>query len=154
MLRAMSGIPRSALLLGLAGLLPFAWGALTVLSPGLAEWARAAVSPRLAGQYVLAAYGIVILSFMSGVLWGFATKAEGAMATKGYALSVLPALWTFFMVGGGPQAALSALLVGFLGVFTLDVQFARWGLVPAWWLRLRALLTAGVFLCLLVGLYG
>lgn len=153
-MRFLSSIPLAPLVLGLAGLLPFVWGALTVLSPALADWARATLSPRLAGQYVLAAYGIVILSFMSGVLWGFATRAEGALATKGYALSVLPALWTFFMVGGGPQAALSALLVGFLGVFTLDVQFARWGLVPAWWLRLRALLTAVVFMCLLVGLYG
>jgi len=154
MVRAMSGIPRSALLLGLAGLLPFVWGALTVLSPGLADWARAALSPRLAGPYVLSAYGIVILSFMSGVLWGFATKAEGPLAAKGYALSVLPALWTFFMVGGGPQAALSALLAGFLGVFLLDVIFARWALVPAWWLPLRTVLTVGVTACLLVGLYG
>lgn len=153
-MRFLSPIPAAPLWLGLAGLLPFVWGALTVLSPDLADWARATLSPRMAGQYLLAAYGIVILSFMSGVLWGFATKAAGALATKGYALSVLPALWAFLMVGGGPQAALSALLVGFLGIFTLDMQFARWGLVPGWWLRLRAVLTVVVFLCLLVGLYG
>jgi len=153
-MKFLSPIPAAPLWLGLAGLVPFVWGALTVLSPGLADWARAALSPRLAGQYVLAAYGIVILSFMSGVLWGFAARAEGALAAKAYVLSVLPALWTFFMVGGGPDAALSALLVGFLGVFTLDVQFARWALVPAWWLRLRAVLTVIVFLCLIVGLYG
>jgi hypothetical protein len=153
-MRAVWSIPLAPLALGLAGLLPFGWGAVTVLSPDLADLTRRLVSPRLAGQYLLAAYGIVILSFMSGVLWGFATRAEGALATRGYALSVLPALWTFFMVGGGPQAALSALAVGFLGVFTLDVQFARWGLVPQWWLRLRALLTAVVMVCLMVGLYG
>jgi hypothetical protein len=153
-MRFLSSIPVAPLALGLAGLLPFVWGALTVLSPELADWARGALSPRMAGQYLLAAYGIVILSFMSGVLWGFATRAEGTLATKAYALSVLPALWTFFMVGGGPQAALSALLVGFMAVFTLDVQFARWGLVPGWWLRLRAVLTVVVLLCLLVGLYG
>jgi len=153
-MRFLSSIPVAPLALGLAGLLPFGWGAVTVLSPDLADWARGAIGPRFAGQYLLAAYGIVILSFMSGVLWGFAARAEGALAAKGYALSVLPALWTFFMVGGGPQAALSALLVGFLGVMTLDLQFARWGLVPEWWLALRALLTAVVFGCLLVGLYG
>lgn len=153
-MRFLSSIPAVPLALGLAGLLPFVWGALTVLSPDLADWARVTLSPRMAGQYLLAAYGIVILSFMSGVLWGFATRAEGSLATKGYALSVLPALWTFFLVGGGPEAALSALLVGFLAVFTLDVQFARWGLVPGWWLRLRAVLTVVVVVCLLVGLYG
>ena len=147
-------IPLAPLALGLAGLLPFIWGALTVLVPDLADWARAALSPRMAGQYVLAAYGIVILSFMSGVLWGFAARAEGRLAARGFALSVLPALWAFFMVGGGPEAALSALMVGFVGVFVLDVQFARWGLVPPWWLRLRLVLTTVVLLCLLAGLYG
>ncbi len=153
-MRFFAHVPAVPLALGLAGLLPFLWGAATVLSPALADWARTALSPRMAGQYVLAAYGIVILSFMSGVLWGFATRAEGTLALRAYGLSVLPALWTFFMVGGGPQTALSALLVGFLAVFTLDAQFARWGLVPEWWLRLRAVLTLVVLLCLLVGLYG
>lgn len=153
-MRFLASVPVAPLWLGLAGLLPFLWGALTVLAPDLAGWTRSVVSPRMAGQYLLAAYGIVILSFMSGVLWGFATRAEGGLAARAYGLSVLPALWTFFMVGGGPDAALSALMVGFLGVFTLDVQFARWGLVPAWWLRLRAVLTIVVMLCLGVGLYG
>ncbi|MGR3468255.1 MAG: DUF3429 domain-containing protein, partial [Shimia sp.] len=97
-------IPRSALLLGLAGVLPFLWGALTTLLPALGAAALPLVGPRLIGPYVQLAYGAIILSFMSGVLWGFATKA-GDWQGVGYALSTLPALWAFFMVGGGVTAA-------------------------------------------------
>lgn len=151
-------IPRAPLILGLAGLLPFLWGAATVAVPGLAEAVRGGLGPRMVGVGVLIAYGTVILSFMSGVLWGFAARgggrgADGGGGWRGYALSVLPALWAFFMVGGGGAAALSALIVGFLVLLVMDAQFAAWGLVPAWWLRLRLILTGGVVACLIVGLY-
>ena len=144
-------IPRPALILGLAGLLPFVWGAATVLSPVMADLGRGIVGQRLVGAPGLIAYGTVILCFMSGVLWGFA--ARGAeQEWQGYGLSVLPALWVFFMVGGGPGHALSALLVGFLVLLVLDAQFAGWGLVPRGWMRLRLTLTAGVVACLAVGM--
>lgn len=144
------GIPRAPLLLGLAGLLPFFWGALTVLFPVLGATGREVVGPRFLGPQVLVAYGTVILCFMSGVLWGFAARAE-AKGWRGYALSVLPALWAFFMVSGGTDAALSALILGFLVLLVFDMQFGLWGLAPKWWMRLRLILTAGVVACLLVG---
>jgi hypothetical protein len=144
-------IPRPALILGLAGLLPFLWGVATVLSPGLADLGRGIVGQRLVEVPSLIAYGTVILCFMSGVLWGFAAKGAEHQ-WRGYGLSVLPALWVFFMVGGGPGQALSALLVGFLVLLVLDMQFAGWGLVPRWWMRLRLMLTAGVVACLAVGM--
>lgn len=144
-------IPRSALLLGLAGVLPFAWGALSTMLPDLALWGTKALGPRFVGPYVQLFYGAVILAFMSGVLWGFATKAEGAQATTGYALSVLPALWAFFMTGGGPTSAGIYLIAGFLGLLALDVMFWRWGLAPPWWMKLRIVLTALVVLCLGIG---
>ena len=86
---------------------------------------------------------------MSGVLWGFSTKADGPMAATGYALSVLPALWAFFMVGGGPVSAAINLIVGFIALLGLDFTFWRWGLAPAWWMQLRVLLTTLVVACLL-----
>jgi hypothetical protein len=95
------------------------------------------------------AYGIVILSFMSGVLWGFATRATGTSAATGYALSVIPALWAFFMVGGGYVTAAMNLIFGFVGLLLLDWTFWRQGLAPDWWMRLRLILTAVVVLCLL-----
>ncbi|WGH79224.1 DUF3429 domain-containing protein [Jannaschia ovalis] len=142
-------IPRSALILGLAGLLPFAWGVATLWFPQLALQTVALIGPRFIGPYVGLFYGAVILSFMSGVLWGFATKAEGQVAATGYALSVLPALWVFFTTGGGDQAAAIALMAGFVGLLGLDWLFWNQGLAPAWWMKLRLILTAGVVACLL-----
>ena len=146
----MTDIPRAPLLLGLAGLVPFVWGAATVLSPTLSGLGQQYLGPRFVGPYVQLFYGSVILSFMSGVLWGFATKASGAQAATGYALSVIPALWAFFMTGGGPTSASLNLIVGFAGLLMLDFAFSRWGLTPSWWMQLRILLTAIVVACLTV----
>ena len=154
----MTPIPRAALILGLAGVLPFAFGAL--LASGLVDAHMG--SPGQAGSYplivprdgtvILLRYGTIILAFMSGVLWGFAARAEGERATAGYALSVIPALYVFFMPGHGPVSGLTNLAFGFAGLLVLDWQFARWGMTPAWWLRLRLLLTALVLACLAVGI--
>ncbi|MEX0282543.1 MAG: DUF3429 domain-containing protein [Arenibacterium sp.] len=149
----MNTIPRAALILGLAGLIPFLWGALTYLSPSLQSWGAAAFGPRFVGPYVQLFYGSVILSFMSGVLWGFATKTEGAQAAAGYGLSVLPALWAFFMTGGGPTSAGLNLIFGFVGLLALDFAFSKWGLTPGWWMPLRLLLTSIVVLSLAVGVF-
>ncbi|KIC51987.1 DUF3429 domain-containing protein [Tateyamaria sp. ANG-S1] len=146
----MTSIPRAPLILGLAGLIPFIWGAFTVLSPALAAWGLENIGPRFVGPYVQLFYGSVILSFMSGVLWGFATKASGSQAATGYVLSVIPALWAFFMTGGGPTSAATNLIFGFIGLLMLDFAFSRWGLTPRWWMQLRVLLTAIVVACLAV----
>lgn len=147
-----TSIPNSALALGLAGVLPFAWGALTDMNPELHGWAVRNFGARFAGQDVLIFYGSVILSFMSGVLWGFAARAEGRTATIGFTLSVIPALWTFFFVGGGEDRATWALIIGFLGLLGLDYGFARFRLAPPWWMNIRTLLTSLVVGCLTLGL--
>ncbi|WP_424975781.1 DUF3429 domain-containing protein [Dinoroseobacter sp. S124A] len=147
----MTQIPRSALILGLAGLLPFLFGAGTLLSEGLARFGMDSFGPRFIGPYVQIFYGTIILAFMSGVLWGFATKATGTVATTGYGLSVVPALWAFFMVGGGPVSAQMNLITGFVGLLALDYLFWKQGLAPAWWMHLRVLLTSIVVACLAVG---
>jgi hypothetical protein len=92
----------------------------------------------------------VILSFMSGVLWGFATRLEGAAAAMGYVLSVVPALWAFFMVNGAPEVAAVNLIAGFAGLLMLDWHFARLGVTPPWWMTLRLGLTLVVIACLSV----
>lgn len=141
-------IPRSALILGLAGVIPFAWGAATVLSPELAQWGVQTFGPRFIGPYIQLFYGAIILSFMSGVLWGFATKADGAVATTGYALSTIPALWAFFFTGGGPYSAATYLIAGYIGLLALDFLFWTQELAPPWWMSLRILLTTLVIICL------
>ena len=146
----MRQIPLAALALGLAGLIPFLWGAANVAYPPSMGWAGSWLPPMFRGTYVSLTYGVVILSFMSGVLWGFATKAKGAKAAVGYALSVVPALWAFFMVNGQPGDAAVSLAAGFAGLLMLDYFFSMQGLAPGWWMRLRALLTAVVLACLAV----
>ncbi|WP_298937099.1 DUF3429 domain-containing protein [uncultured Ruegeria sp.] len=149
----MNGVPKAPLYLGLAGLIPFIWGALTYLNGDLQAWGSNTFGSRFVGPYVQLFYGSVILSFMSGVLWGFATKTSGSKAATCYALSVLPALWAFFMTSGGPVTAGLNLIVGFAGLLLLDAMFWYWGLAPRWWMKLRILLTAIVVLCLAVGVY-
>jgi hypothetical protein len=145
-------IPRPALILGLAGLVPFLWSAATHLSPGLSAFAGQWLPPMFLGSYVGLTYGTLILAFMSGVLWGFATKADGQAATVAYILSVIPALWAFLMVTDASPTSTIYLAAGFVGLLILDAAFAAWGLAPPWWLRLRVMLTLVVLACLAIPL--
>ncbi|MCE8469775.1 DUF3429 domain-containing protein, partial [Rhodovulum sulfidophilum] len=64
----MTDIPRTPLLLGLAGLVPLLWGALSATMPGLFDIGIETVGPRFMGIYLLNFYGTVLLAFMSGIL--------------------------------------------------------------------------------------
>ena len=145
----MTRIPPTPLLLGLAGLVPFVWGALTMLVPALGAQGVSLLGPRFVGPYIQLSYGSVILAFMGGTLCGFATRAEGAVAPSAYMLSVVPALWAFFFVGGGPVSAATYLAIGFAGLIGLDWMFWRQGLAPPWWMPLSLGLMAVVILSLL-----
>lgn len=147
----MGGIPRTPLLLALAGLIPFVVSAGTLLNDSAYALMLDLLGGRFVGPYLQLSYGVMILGFMSGVLWGFSTRAPAALAPYCYALSVIPALWGYLMAGGGPVSAGMNLVFGYLGLLALDWQFWRWGLAPAWWLRLRVPMTAAVVLCLMVG---
>ncbi len=140
-------VPLAPLLLGLSGVLPFAWGALTIFVPAFGDWSLDLLGPRLTGRTLLVLYGTIILSFMSGTVWGFATRAKGRHAAVLYALSTGPAIWALFL---GFSTVMLAL--GFLALLLLDRHAQRAGLAPPWWMRLRLLLTALVVPCLLVGL--
>jgi hypothetical protein len=138
-------IPRPALLLGLAGLIPFLWSAATDLFPPIAGWAGQFLPPMFTGAYVGLTWGTVVLSFMSGALWGFATRGEAVMP---YLLSVIPALWVFVMVTDASANSTIFLAAGFVGLLLLDAMYTAWGLAPRWWLRLRMMLTVVVLACL------
>lgn len=145
-------IPRPALLLGLAGLIPFLWSAATHLSPALAASVGQWLKPMFLGAYVGLTWGTVVLAFLSGVLWGFATKAERREAAIAYTLSVIPALWGFVMVSDASDSSAIFLAAGFAGLLLLDATFQAWGLAPRWWLRLRVMLTVVVLACLAIPL--
>ena len=141
-------IPAAPLALGLAGLIPFVWGTLSLFIPALQEFGSAAFGARFVGPYVQVFYGAIILAFMSGVLWGFATKSSGREAVVGYGLSVLPALWAFFATGGGHSSAALGLIIGYIGLLGIETWFVQRKLAPGWWMRLRLILSAVVITCL------
>ena len=147
----MRQIPLAALVLGALGALPFVWAA--ALVAGYAptwRWMPAALSGD--GRIIMLRYGTIILPFMSGAIWGFAAKVDGARRTAGLALSVLPALWVFFAPGTGPTSALINLMTGFAGVLMIELAFRNWQMTPPWWLSLRLPLTFVVLGCLIIGL--
>ena len=143
-------IPSAALALGLAGLIPFVWAAATQSIPTLTTFAASHLPPVFIGTYVALNYGIIILSFMSGALWGFAAKASAGPLP--YILSVIPALWAFFLVTDGSDTSIIYLIAGFVGLLLIDSTFTTLTLAPPWWLRLRLILTVGVIACLTVSL--
>lgn len=139
-------LPRSALWLGLAGLLPFlATAVLSWTAPG--EWADIAL-------FALSAYGAVILSFLGAVHWGLALRApdaEAAATAPRLGLGVVPSLlaWGALLLPAGPD--LLVLALGILGTAGVETLAARRGLLPPDYLRLRWVLSLGAAACLLAG---
>lgn len=143
-------IPRPALMLSFALLIPMVWGAVTVIFPELGLWVADAIGGRFVGPYIQLMWGQVMLAFMAGMLWAFATRADGQVAATGLGLSIIPMVWAFVMVGGGPVSAAMNLIFGYLGLLALDLLFARQGLAPPWWMPLRGPVVAVIIACLIV----
>ena len=144
----MKKIPYSALVLGLSGLIPFFWGTVSSFGFVLEKFKLTGISEKYTGSSVNLIYGTIILAFMSGVLWGFAANVGDKRRPVGFLLSVLPALWAFFTFNGILINPLVSLIIGFLGVFAIDIRFYYWQLTPEWWLSLRSILTLFVIICL------
>lgn len=135
-------IPPAPLLLGLAGLLPF-WGlALGLAVTPVAGWT--------AGQLAaaLAAYGAIIVSFLGGIRWGLATARQGAASQ--YGLAVLPSLVAWAALALPIVPRLASLGIVALALGPLDGPLVTAGLAPAWFARLRIILSAGAGAALLV----
>ncbi len=140
-------IPRSALVLGLGGLVPFVLCALAILTgvrvPVLSD-------PVMA----LLAYGAVILSFLGGVRWGFALRiADEGLQARAMLLSVVPAVVAWLLLLPPSLLGLILLPVLFVLLWLADEQMPRIG-VPHWYVRLRRLLTAVVVLSLMGAIAG
>jgi hypothetical protein len=135
-------IPRSALLLGISGLIPFFAAAVLAWTSGpYQSWA---VTAGLA-------YGAVILSFLGGIRWGTAIGPYSASRlTREFSLSVLPSLAGWAALLMPPLPALCLLIAGFLMQALWDVMAVEQGRLPSWFGRLRSILTAGAVISLLV----
>ncbi|WP_026988765.1 DUF3429 domain-containing protein [Fodinicurvata fenggangensis] len=140
-------LPRPALVLGFAGLLPFVAGSLAVwfLPMGWNDYAL----------FIQMAYAAVILSFLGAIHWGLAlagTGTEGsdrdALTWKRLGWSVVPALLGWFALVMTPVPGLILMILSFFGILQGDVLAVRRGQAPVWYIALRRPLTAAVILCL------
>jgi hypothetical protein len=140
--RLLPDVPPAAAVLGLAGVIPFAAGAIgSVYAGALGAFATTA----------LLAYGAVILSFLGGIHWGLAIDRSDPSYTH-LGLGVLPSLvgWVALLIGG--TWGLLLLAVAFMAVLVLDLQLTKEGVAPGWFPQLRLVLTNAVVLCLLVAM--
>ena len=139
-------IPAAALFLGLAGLIPFAAGALSAWSP---SWPLAPET----GAKLTISYAALILTFLGGIRWGTAIGPYGArrqgLEFLGSVLGALAGLAALFLA---PVAALTLLLAGFLMQALWDVLSVEEGRLPQWFGKLRMMLTAGAVLALIAAL--
>lgn len=123
-------VPRAALLLGAAGLLP-TLAALAVVVFGdrpMQEWAF-----RAAGTY-----GACILSFLGGAWWGLAAaRAHPRDLPIWLAIAVLPALGAWAAVWFLSSLSVGAMAAMFLACLWVDRELARRYVAPEWWLPLR-----------------
>lgn len=148
-------IPGSALLLGLAGLIPFGVSA-------VALWVSATID-HFAATMALVGYGAVILSFLGGINWGAAIvqqdgRQNGQQLPAQLFWSIVPSLagWCALLLQAffDDSVALFLLLVAFVLQYLSDRRAVSLGRFPAWFARLRLMLTCGAVLALTVGLGG
>ncbi|OYU70538.1 MAG: DUF3429 domain-containing protein [Alphaproteobacteria bacterium PA2] len=133
--------PKAALILGVAGLVPF-----FALSAAIALRLQ---TPYGSASLWLAAYGAVILSFMGGAQWGITVARPGRGDNwRAYAVSVIPALVAWPALFLPITWALATLSVTFACLLGYDLWTVRRGEAPEWYGQLRLGLTAAVVLCL------
>lgn len=143
----MRGLHPSAVVLGLAGVVPFIACGLATLDAN-AGFATAAFAAFLA-------YGAVILSFLGGVHWGLVLQEPPPGHAGGtrfdrqrLAFGVIPSLvgWLALILARAVSAELGLVLLiaGFIATLAVEAQARRLGLVPGGYMWLRWLLSAVV----------
>lgn len=142
----LAAVPRPALVLGFAGLIPF-------LASTLGVWLSGYPQSLIALDIQLA-YGAVILSFMGAVHWGLA-MADGPEAMSFHRLgwSVVPALAGWLALLLNPIYGLLLMVAGFAGVYFGDLRSIAADNTPAWYKALRKPLTI-IVIASLASTYG
>lgn len=134
---SLPALPRSAFILGFLGLVPALLalgGAILLPDPDL----------RLMALRAGALYSAIILSFLGGTWWAFATRAPAERQLPLLVLSVLPSLLAWgcvLMTNVWTLLALGAIII--LTPAT-DRLLEMTGLAPAGWMRLRLPLSLGL----------
>ena len=132
----LSIIPRSALWLGLAGLLPF-------ISGGMGVWVSALGDIRFALPLIVLAYGCLIAAFLGGVRWGAAMQNHEADNLPGQLIiAIMPTLMALVAFMLPLPQAFTLLIVLFVAQAVLDLTAVQQGRLADWYAPLRILLTA------------
>ena len=163
-------IPFPALVLGISGLIPFVVSAILLAFP---QWSSSLIVAFLPlsstpenpvnaqtlsaldqlAVFSLGAYAAVILSFLGGVRWGNLLNDKTRLKQwSPLTLSVVPSLIAWPALLLPPFWMLSLLAIGLVLQYTLDVEALRRKELPAWFGKLRLILTTGAILSLLVGI--
>jgi hypothetical protein len=136
--------PRIVLAYGLLGLVPF----FAPVVIGL--WRPELAAP---AAMVQAIYGALILSFLGGARWGFAVQAAQPDPLT-ISLSMLPtliALATLALTAHAPRVELMILAAALVAQWAWDLRAVA---APAWFARLRTLLTLGAAAGLTAGAWA
>ena len=137
-------VPASAVLLGIAGLIPFVGFAALSVSGTDVGLGTIGLSPRV----ILSAYGAVIASFLGGIRWGVAA-ARGA-GWRDYGLAIVPSLLAWAALAAPAPWDLRILGGLVLAWGLIDQDLPRRGLAPLWLGRLRLVLSGVAGAALLV----
>ncbi len=126
-------IPLPALVLGLAGLIPFV--GLSIASFSVEGIIRSEV------VFTLIAYGAVILSFLGGVHWGVALGVPALLSWSRLIISVIPSLvgWVALLIAD--YQAIMLLVLAFIAMLVVDIVAMRRNVFPQWYGQLRWILT-------------
>ncbi|MFC6788297.1 DUF3429 domain-containing protein [Methylobacterium komagatae] len=137
-------VPMSAIVLGVAGLIPFLGFAALAVSGSDGGLGTIGLSPRT----ILSAYGAVIASFLGGIRWGAAAARGGSGGD--YFIAIVPSLVAWAAMAAPAPWDLRILGVLVLAWGLVDQDLTRRGLAPVWLGRLRLVLSGVAGAALLV----
>jgi hypothetical protein len=127
-------LPPIAVILGIAGLLPF-------IAFGLGSVGSDVRSDE--GVHGLIAYGGIILSFLGGVHWGFtlSRRDEAEPVATRLVLGVVPAIvgWVVILLGivAKPVLALALLIAGFIALVVAEHRAQKFDIMPSGYMAMR-----------------
>ncbi len=139
---------RTARLLGYLGLVPFLLLGLWLISIAPDHiWRAGTIS-------LLIAYGAVILSFLGGVRWGIAMAQPPAKVRRELMLAIAPALVGWIGFATPVPYAFGVLAAAFAAQGASDTLAAHDGKAPAWYGRLRTVLTIVVVATMIAAFFA
>lgn len=94
-------------------------------------------------------YGAIILAFLGAVHWGLVLRMPYGVPRAMLVWGVVPSLVGWTALAFGAPLAHAIMMLGFLAAFLADRRAALSGLTPAWYGRLRLVLTTLVLLSLM-----